>query len=156
MDTRIAGLRAGRGGCRRHPKLGPNGTGLQNRGTYSKSRDRRAFMTICPEDRVTAFIAADPDSVWDMISDVTRMGVESRVLQGHVAHLQTRRGRPVLGLNRDRGLSWPSPAMVTESERGQVFAFRAASGVLWRYRLTAETEVASWPRSASPQVSSAG
>jgi hypothetical protein len=31
-------------------------------------------MTISPEDRVTAFIAADPDSVWDMISDVTRMG----------------------------------------------------------------------------------
>jgi hypothetical protein len=57
-----------RGGCRRHPKVGSNGTGLQNRGTYSKSRDRRAFMTISPEDRVTAFVAGDPDSVWDMIS----------------------------------------------------------------------------------------
>jgi len=31
-------------------------------------------MTVSPEDRVTAFIAADPDSVWDMVSDVTRMG----------------------------------------------------------------------------------
>jgi polyketide cyclase/dehydrase/lipid transport protein len=96
-------------------------------------------MTISPEDRVTAFIAADPDSVWDMISDVTRMGQWSPECY-RAMWLTSRRGEGALflGLNRDRGLSWPSPAMVTESERGQVFAFRAASGVLWRYRLTAK------------------
>ena len=96
-------------------------------------------MTVSPEDRVTAFIAADPDSIWDMISDVTRMGQWSPECY-RAMWLTSRRGKGALflGLNKDRGLRWPSPAIVTESERGKVFAFRAASGVLWRYRLTAE------------------
>ena len=92
-----------------------------------------------PEDRVTAFIAADPDSVWDMISDVTKMGRWSPECY-RAMWLTSRRGKGALflGLNKDRGLRWPSPAIITESERGKVFAFRAASGVLWRYQLTAE------------------
>jgi hypothetical protein len=104
-----------------------------------RSRDRRGSMTVSAEDRVTAFIAADPDSIWDMISDVTRMGQWSPECY-RAMWLTSRRGKGALflGLNKDRGLRWPSPAIVTESERGKVFAFRAASGVLWRYRLTAE------------------
>jgi len=96
-------------------------------------------MTASSEDRVTAFIAADPDSVWDMISDVTRMGQWSPECY-RAMWLTSRRGKGALflGLNKDRGLTWPSPAIVTESHRGRVFAFRAASGVLWRYRLTAQ------------------
>jgi len=106
-----------------------------------RSRDRCAFMTVSPEDRATAYIAADPECVWDMISDVTRMGQWSPECY-KARWLTSRRGKGALflGLNKDRGLRWPSPAMVTESERGKVFAFRAASGVLWRYRLTAEDE----------------
>jgi dimethylaniline monooxygenase (N-oxide forming) len=96
-------------------------------------------MTVSSEDRASAFIAADPNSVWDMISDVTRMGQWSPECY-RAMWLTSKRGKGALflGLNKDRGLRWPSPAIVTESERGKVFAFRAASGVLWRYRLTAE------------------
>ncbi len=98
-------------------------------------------MTVSPEDRVTAFVAADPDRVWDLISDITRMGQWSPECY-QARWLTSKRGKDAwfVGLNRDRGLSWPSPAVVTESERGKVFAFRAASGVLWRYRLTAEND----------------
>jgi hypothetical protein len=104
-----------------------------------RSRDRCAFMTVSPEDRATAYIAADPDSIWDMISDIKRMGQWSPECY-RAMWLTSKRGKGALflGLNKDRGLRWPSPAVVTESERGKVFAFRAASGVLWRYRLTAE------------------
>jgi len=48
------------------------------------------------------------------------------------------KGSVFLGLNKDRGLTWPSPAIVTESEPGKIFAFRAASGVIWRYHLSPE------------------
>ena len=34
--------------------------------------------------------------------------------------------------------TWPSPAIVTESEPGKTFAFRAASGVIWRYHVAPE------------------
>jgi dimethylaniline monooxygenase (N-oxide forming) len=76
-----------------------------------------------------------------MISDVTRMGQWSPECY-RAMWLTSRRGTgaPFLGLNKDRGLRWASPAIVTESERGRVFAFRAASEVLWRYRLTPENE----------------
>jgi dimethylaniline monooxygenase (N-oxide forming) len=96
-------------------------------------------MTSVAEDRVTVFIAADPNSVWDMISDITRMGQWSPECY-RAMWLTSRRGKGALflGLNKDRDLTWPSPAIVTESDRGRVFAFRAASGVLWRYRLTAQ------------------
>jgi hypothetical protein len=96
-------------------------------------------MTAHPEDRATVFIAAEPVGVWQLISDVTRMGEWSPECYRGI-WLTPRRGKGALflGLNKDRRLRWPSPAIITESERGKAFAFRAASGVLWRYRLTAE------------------
>jgi len=96
-------------------------------------------MSVSPLDRAEAFISADPGTVVDMISDVTRMGQWSPECY-KAMWLTSKRGKGALflGLNKDRGLSWPSPAIVTESERGSVFAFRAASGVHWRYRMTPE------------------
>ena len=97
------------------------------------------FMTAPPGDRATVFIAAEPDRVWQLISDVTRMGDWSpECYRGMWLTPRRGKGALFLGLNKDRGLRWPSPAIVTESERGKTFAFRAASGVLWRYRLTAD------------------
>lgn len=95
-------------------------------------------MTTTSEDRVSVFIAADPDTVWELLSDVTRIGQWSPECY-RAMWLTSKRGEGAvfIGLNRDRGLVWPSPAVVTESERGKVFAFRAGSGVLWRYRLMA-------------------
>lgn len=96
-------------------------------------------MTIRPEDRVSVFIATDPVTVWQMISDVSRMGQWSPECFKAI-WLTPRRGRGAvfLGLNKDRGLRWPSPAIVTESQAGAVFAFRALSGVTWRYLLSPE------------------
>jgi hypothetical protein len=96
-------------------------------------------MTVHPEDRVTAFVAADPMTVWEMVSDITRMGEWSPECY-QAKWLTPRRGKGsiFLGLNKDRGLIWPSPAIITESEPGKLFAFRAASGVIWRYRLVTE------------------
>ena len=96
-------------------------------------------MTVCPEDRVTAFVAADPMTVWDMVSDITRMGEWSPECY-KAFWLTPKRGKGAmfLGLNKDRGLRWPSPAIVTEAERAKVFAFRASSGVVWRYLLSPE------------------
>jgi dimethylaniline monooxygenase (N-oxide forming) len=76
-----------------------------------------------------------------MIADITRMGQWSPECY-RARWLTSNRGKGAmfLGLNKDRGLTWPSPAIVTESERGKVFAFRAASGVVWRYRLAPEDD----------------
>ena len=93
-------------------------------------------MTVLPEDRVTVFIAADPMTVWEMVSDITRMGEWSSECYRAMWLTRNRgKGSVFLGLNKDRGLTWPSPAIVTESEPGRVFAFRASSGVVWRYCL---------------------
>ena len=96
-------------------------------------------MTVCPEDRVTVFVASEPMTIWEMVSDITRIGEWSPECYKAI-WLTPRRGKGAvfLGLNRDRGLRWPSPAIVTESEEPEVFAFRAASGVVWRYRLAPE------------------
>ena len=96
-------------------------------------------MTVHPEDRVTAFVAADAATVWRMVSDITRMGEWSPECY-KAMWLTPKRGKGsvFLGLNKDRGLTWPSPAIVTESEPGKIFAFRAASGVIWRYQLSPE------------------
>jgi polyketide cyclase/dehydrase/lipid transport protein len=96
-------------------------------------------MAVAPEDRASAFVAADPATVWDMVSDITRMGEWSPECY-RAFWLTPKRGKGAmfLGLNKDRGLSWPSPAIVTEAARPEVFAFRASSGVVWRYRLTPE------------------
>jgi dimethylaniline monooxygenase (N-oxide forming) len=90
-------------------------------------------MTVHPEDRVSAFVAADTVTVWGMVSDITRMGEWSPECY-KAMWLTPKRGKGsvFLGLNKDRGLTWPSPAIVTESEPGKIFAFRAASGVIWR------------------------
>jgi polyketide cyclase/dehydrase/lipid transport protein len=96
-------------------------------------------MTVCPEDRVTAFVAAEPMTIWEMVSDITRMAEWSPECYKAIWLTSSRgKGAVFLGLNKDGRLSWPSPAIVTESERPEVFAFRAASGVVWRYLLAPE------------------
>ena len=96
-------------------------------------------MTVHPEDRVAAFVAADPLTVWEMVSDITRMGDWSPECY-KAMWLGPKRGKGsvFLGMNKDRGLTWPSPAIVTESEPGKIYAFRAASGVIWRYLVSPE------------------
>jgi hypothetical protein len=95
---------------------------------------------VRPEDRVTAFVAAEPVTIWEMVSDITRMGEWSPECYKAI-WLTPKRGKGAvfLGMNKDRWLRWPSPAIVTESEHAKAFAFRASSGVVWRYRLEPES-----------------
>ena len=96
-------------------------------------------MAVHPEDRVSEFVAADTMTVWGLVSDITRMGEWSPECFKAMWLTPTRgKGSVFLGLNKDRGLIWPSPATVTESDPGKSFAFRAASGVTWRYQFAPE------------------
>jgi dimethylaniline monooxygenase (N-oxide forming) len=96
-------------------------------------------MTVHPEDRVASFVAADPLTVWEMVSDITRMGDWSpECYKAMWLGPKCGKGSVFLGMNKDRGLTWPSPAIVTESEPGKIYAFRAASGVIWRYLVSPE------------------
>jgi dimethylaniline monooxygenase (N-oxide forming) len=96
-------------------------------------------MTVPDEDRATVLVAADPLRVWQMVSDITRMGEWSpECFKAFWLSRKRGPGAMFLGLNKDRGLIWPAPAIVTVSERGKAFAFRAVSGVTWRYSLAPE------------------
>jgi len=114
-------------------------------------------MTVHPEDRVTAFVAADAATVWRMVSDITRMGEWSPECY-KAMWLTPKRGKAsvFLGLNKDRGLTWPSPAIVTESEPGKIFAFRAASGVIGGTTFRPKTVAPDSSRNESTRVSSVG
>ena len=96
-------------------------------------------MSAPTNAKVTIEIDAAPEAVYDLVSDVTRMGEWSPECY-KAMWLTPKRGKGsvFLGLNKDRGLTWPSPAIVTESEPGKIFAFRAASGVIRRYQLSPE------------------
>lgn len=89
-------------------------------------------------------ISAPPDAVWDLISDVTRMGEWSPEcyrctwLDGGTGPRDQARFK---GWNRqDLGpipVRWSTTSTVVESLRGEVFAFTTKeSGATWTYRLT--------------------
>lgn len=89
---------------------------------------------------VTTVIAADPDTIYDLVSDVTRMGqwspetVEARWLGGATS---ARPGARFVGTNVIGRLRWSTKPTVVTAERGVRFAFRVpgASGPLWSYDL---------------------
>jgi uncharacterized protein YndB with AHSA1/START domain len=96
------------------------------------------------EDRAEIDVAAPPDAVWDLISDVTRMGEWSPEcyrctwLDGGTG---PREGARFKGWNRqDLGpipVKWSTTSTVVESHRGEVFAFTTKdSAATWTYRLT--------------------
>ncbi len=85
-------------------------------------------------------IAAPPDAVWDLVSDVTRMGELSPEcyrcawLDGGTG---PREGARFKGWNRQGPLRWATTSTVVESTRGEVFSFVTKdSAATWTYRLT--------------------
>jgi uncharacterized protein YndB with AHSA1/START domain len=92
---------------------------------------------------VTATINAPADLVWDLISDVTRMGEWSPETSscrwlGEPAGPQV--GARFAGTNEYRGNRWRTVCTVTAAERGREFAFdvtgaRVLSVATWRYEL---------------------
>jgi len=89
-------------------------------------------------DSASVTVAADAGTLWDMVSDVTRMGEWSPECTGG-RWLGKRRtpvvGARFVGFNR-RGLArWATTNEVVESARGTAFAFRTReTGVVWGYR----------------------
>ncbi|HEX5365621.1 MAG TPA: SRPBCC family protein [Acidimicrobiales bacterium] len=91
-----------------------------------------------PVDTASVTVAADPATLWDMVSDVTRMGEWSpectscRWLGGRTT---PEVGARFVGFNRRRWARWATTNEVIESRRGSVFAFRTRqTGVVWGYR----------------------
>ncbi|NQX28263.1 SRPBCC family protein [Microbacteriaceae bacterium VKM Ac-2854] len=87
---------------------------------------------------VETVIAAEPNTLYDLVSDVTRMGewspetVSARWLDGATAAAP---GVRFVGTNALGRLRWSTKPTIEVAERGVRFAFRVpgASGPLWSY-----------------------
>ena len=89
---------------------------------------------------VSREIAAAPEALWDMVSDVTRMGewspetTKAEWQKGAVGPVV---GAAFKGTNENGGKRWSTGATVTAAERGRRFAFSVAAGFVkvadWSY-----------------------
>ena len=85
-------------------------------------------------------IAASPDAVYDLISDVTRMGewspetVEAEWLDGATGPAVGARFKGTNRMSRLQLVKWSTKPKVVAAERGSEFAFDTGT-TIWRYRL---------------------
>ena len=93
-------------------------------------------------DKVTLEIAAEPAQVWELISDVTRMGEWSPVCRRcEWTDGSTRAvvGAHFIGHSREGLARWSRPCEVTVSDPGREFSFRTfykeQESTRWHYRL---------------------
>ena len=94
-----------------------------------------------PDLTVHRDVAAPAETVWSLVSDVTRMGEWSPEATG--ATWKTASGPSVgarfTGKNRIGRRSWSTSCKVVECDPGRRFAFEVTSGPLgvatWRYRI---------------------
>ena len=95
------------------------------------------------EVSVSRDVAAPAEAVWDLISDVSRMGewspetTSARWIKGATGPTE---GARFQGTNRHGSRRWKTVATVTAAARGERFAFRVTAGPLkiadWGYELT--------------------
>lgn len=89
-------------------------------------------------DTVSLTIAADAGELWDMVSDIPRMGEWSPECTG--GRWRGKPAEPVVGArfvgtNKRSWFRWAMPCHVVEAERGSVFSFATSpGGVRWTYR----------------------
>ncbi len=86
-------------------------------------------------------IEASPEAVWDLVSDVTRMGEWSPETVS-ADWVQGARG-PTVGARfkgkNKRRVGWTTTCTVVEAERGRTFAFEVGGGdTRWRYDIEAD------------------
>jgi len=92
---------------------------------------------------VERYIDAPPAQVYDLISDVTRMGewspecTEASWLGGATAPAE---GVRFKGKNKLGFATWSTKPTITQADRGEVFEFKVPKdyGPLWRYEFHAE------------------
>ncbi|CAN5609267.1 SRPBCC family protein [soil metagenome] len=98
--------------------------------------------TATTSDVAEIDVAAAPEAVWDMVSDITQMGRWSpecdrcRWLDGGTG---PREGARFKGWNRQAlgpiPIRWSTVSTVVEAQRGEVFSFFTKdSGATWTYR----------------------
>lgn len=101
-------------------------------------------MTDYPQEGSAAIdIDAAPDVVWDLVSDITRMGQWSpeciRAEWTDGAHGPSI-GAHFQGYNRMGNIEWDEPCEVTECEPGVVFAFKVSRdsphATHWRFAIS--------------------
>lgn len=88
-------------------------------------------------DRATVTIAAPPEAVWDLVTDISRMGEWSPETTS-CRWLGRRKGPELgarfVGFNKRGWARWATTVRVVEAERGRSFAFRVEGiGVRWGY-----------------------
>jgi hypothetical protein len=99
-----------------------------------------------PPDRdiATVTIAAPAERVYDLISDVTRMGEwspECHSCRWLGRHREPVAGAVFVGFNRRGWARWATTNKVERAERGTAFVFRTReTGVRWGYELAADDD----------------
>ena len=91
-------------------------------------------------EAVSREIGAPPETVWDMVSDVTRMGEwspETTTCEWEKGATAPVVGAKFKGTNRNGSKTWSTGATVTAADRGRRFAFLVAVGPVkvaeWSY-----------------------
>ena len=85
-------------------------------------------------------VAAPPETVWSVVSDVTRMPEWSPELRRLfvLGSRAPRVGMQLLGINRRGYAAWPTTSKVTRFEPGRAVAWKTReSGATWTYELEA-------------------
>ncbi len=83
-------------------------------------------------------VAASPDAVWAVVSDVTRMPEWSPELRRLfvLGRREPRVGMRLLGINRRGYAAWPTTSRVVRFEPGRAVAWKTReSGATWTYEL---------------------
>ncbi|MBJ7358532.1 SRPBCC family protein [Nocardioides sp.] len=95
------------------------------------------------ELRAEATIAAPPERVWSLITDVSRMPDWSPELLRMIPLKRggMRRGQWYVGINRRKAVVWPTRNVVAVLEPGRVVAWdTTSSGARWIWEITAAGE----------------
>jgi uncharacterized protein YndB with AHSA1/START domain len=83
-------------------------------------------------------VAAAPDAVWAVVSDVTRMPEWSPELRRLfvIGSKEPRVGMNMVGINRRKYVAWPTTSKVVRLEPGRAIAWKTReSGATWTYEL---------------------
>lgn len=83
-------------------------------------------------------VAASPDAVWAVVSDVTRMPEWSPELRRLfvIGSKEPRVGMNLVGINRRKFVAWPTTSKVVRFEPGRAVAWKTReSGATWTYEL---------------------